>query len=54
MQYSSVVLVAAFGITNVFGHGVIASIAVANNVNMPGLSGISLTSILCEGIVPEL
>ena len=39
MQYSSVILVAAFACTNVFAHGVIDSVVGANGVTMPALSG---------------
>lgn len=39
MQYSSVILLATFAITNVFAHGVITEVQGANGVNMPGLSG---------------
>jgi hypothetical protein len=39
MQYSSVILLAAFAATNVFAHGVIDSVVGANGVTMPGLSG---------------
>ena len=42
MQYSSVILLAAFAVTNVLGHGVIDSITGANGVTMPGLSGMAL------------
>jgi hypothetical protein len=43
MQYSSIILIAAFAATNVFAHGVIDSVVGANGVTMPGLSG--MTSI---------
>jgi hypothetical protein len=39
MQYSSVILLAAFAATNVFAHGVIDSVVGANGVTMPALSG---------------
>ena len=39
MQYSSAILLAAFAVTNVLGHGVITSVQGANGVTMPGLSG---------------
>ncbi|EPQ62832.1 hypothetical protein BGT96224_5074, partial [Blumeria graminis f. sp. tritici 96224] len=38
MQYSSTILIAAFGITSVFTHGVVDSVEGANGVTMPGLS----------------
>ncbi|SZF02780.1 unnamed protein product [Blumeria hordei] len=38
MQYSSTVLIAAFGITSIFTHGVLDSVEGANGVTMPGLS----------------
>jgi hypothetical protein len=42
MQYSSVILLAAFAATNVFAHGVIDSVVGANGVTMPALSGMPL------------
>ena len=46
MQYSSAILLAAFAVTNVLGHGVITSIQGANGVTMPGLSGRSTSNPL--------
>lgn len=43
MLYSSIILLAAFSVTNVLGHGVVDSITGANGVTMPGLSGIAST-----------
>ena len=39
MQYSSIILIAAYAATNVFAHGVIDSVVGANGVTMPALSG---------------
>jgi hypothetical protein len=38
MQYSSVILIAAYAATNVFAHGVVSAVQGANGVTLPGLS----------------
>ncbi|RKF57460.1 putative egh16h1-like protein [Golovinomyces cichoracearum] len=47
MQYSSILLLSAFAVTNVFGHGVVTDIQGANGVQMNGLSVIDETPRDC-------
>jgi len=47
MQYSSILLLSAFAVTNVFGHGVVTRVQGNNNVEMNGLSVIDDTPRDC-------
>ncbi|EHL02677.1 hypothetical protein GLAREA_02100 [Glarea lozoyensis ATCC 20868] len=47
MQYSSVILCAAFAVTSVFSHGVITEVKGANGVTMPGLTVVDGTPRDC-------
>ncbi|KAK8114956.1 hypothetical protein PG999_007025 [Apiospora kogelbergensis] len=47
MQYHVAVLLSAFAVTNVFGHGVITEVQGANGVKLPGLSTIDGTPRDC-------
>ncbi|KAI6250373.1 hypothetical protein HI914_01073 [Erysiphe necator] len=47
MQYSSIILIAAYAVTNVLSHGVIDSVTGANKVQMPGLGVIDDTPRDC-------
>jgi len=47
MQYSSVILIAAYAVTNVLSHGVIDQVMGANKVAMPGLGVIDGTPRDC-------
>jgi Egh16-like virulence factor len=47
MKYSTVILVAAYAVNNVFAHGVVDSVVGANGVTLPGLSVIDGTPRDC-------
>ncbi|KAK8089449.1 hypothetical protein PG997_004410 [Apiospora hydei] len=47
MQYHVAILLSAFAVTNVFGHGVITEVQGANGVKLPGLSTIDGTPRDC-------